>query len=257
MVFVLLSPAKTMRFDHTRPNIKGETPHFQPQAIQLAKELKKLSAKEIGKLMAISDKLSQLNMQRFADFSSKPSAAQTDLALLAYRGDTYIGLDAKTLSDAQIKAAQKQIGILTGLYGVLQPLDLIQPYRLEMSTTLPVGRSKNLYEFWDDMITDHINALVKKHKHKAVIGCASNEYLSAVDTDKLAVPFINCDFKEKKNGKLQTVGLLAKRARGMMARYVVEKNVSDPEELKKFSSGTYKFDAKLSKPTHFVFTRSI
>lgn len=255
MVFVLLSPAKTMAFDRPRPKLKGAQPFFQKQAVELVNELKKLSPAKLGKLMSISDKLAQLNVQRFHDFSHSPSFDYTDLAVLAYQGDTYVGLDAKTLTDAQLKDAQKHLGILTGLYGVLQPLDLIQPYRLEMSTPLAVADAKNLYTYWDKTITDHINLLVKKNKAKAVIGCASNEYLSAIQTDKLTVPFIQCDFKEKKNGKITTIGLFAKRARGMMARFVIEQNITDPQELKKFNKDKYKFDAKLSTDDHFVFVR--
>lgn len=255
MVFALLSPAKTMAFEHPRPKLKGEVPHFQSDAVAIAAVLKKLSASKIGALMDLSEKLATLNAQRYKDFSAKPKAEVTDLAILAFRGDTYIGFDAKTLSDAQLKTAHTHVGILSGLYGLLQPLDLIQPYRLEMGTSIAIEKSKNLYVYWDGKITDHINALVKKHKHKAVIGCASNEYLSAVDTDTLIVPFIQCDFKEIKNGKAQTVGLLAKRARGMMARYIVENDITDPNDLKKFKTGGYALDKKLSDENTFVFTR--
>ncbi len=251
MVFVLLSPAKTMKFEGARPKIKGATAHFEKRADAIAAVLKKKTAKELGKLMAISDKLADLNAARFKNFAK----AETELAICAYQGDTYIGFDAKTLTDRQLQVAQNHIGILTGLYGVLQPLDAIKPYRLEMGTALAVGDSKNLYDYWNEEITARINQLVKKHKHKAVVGCASNEYLSAVDVKKLAAPFIQCDFKEKKNGKLVTVGLLAKRARGMMARYIVEKNITDPAALKKFNAGGYKFDKTLSADDNFVFVR--
>lgn len=255
MVYVLLSPAKTMVFDRARPHMDGATPYFQKHAVTLAAVLAKMGAAKIGKLMAVSDKLAKLNDERFKAFAAKPSADATDLAILAFRGDTYIGLDAKTLTDAQLKKAQKHIGMLSGLYGVLSPLDLIQPYRLEMGSALTVNAYKNLYGFWGDAITKRVNALVKENKSRAVIGCASNEYLSAVNTDALDVPFIQCDFKEIKNGKATTVGLFAKRARGMMARFVVEHDIKDADALKKFNGGGYAFDKKASTDGICVFTR--
>lgn len=255
MVFVLLSPAKTMAFDRPRPQLKGHVPHFQKNAVELAAALKKMGAAKIGALMDLSEKLARLNADRYGHFSATPATDQTDLAVLAYRGDTYVGLDAGTLTDAQLKAAEKHIGILTGLYGILSPLDRIQPYRLEMSTPLAAAGHKNLYAYWDGRITDRLNALLKKNKAAAVIGCASNEYLSAVDTAALNAPFIQCDFKEIKNGKPTTIGLFAKRARGMMARFVVENGITDPDALKTFQAGKYKFDKKLSTDDTFVFTR--
>lgn len=251
MVLVLLSPSKTLDENVRRPGIKMTKPHFQDRAEELAVQLKKLSAPQLAKLMSISDKLSQLNHTRYNDFTEQDKSP----AILAYQGDTYVGLNAGDLSDEDLHWAQNHLGILTGLYGVLRPLDTMQPYRLEMGTKLAVGKTKNLYEYWNDDITAHLNTLVKKNKISAVIGCASNEYLSAVDADKLAVPFINCDFKENKNGKLTTIGLFAKRARGMMARYVVENRVVDAAALKKFNAASYKFDKKISTDNNFVFVR--
>jgi uncharacterized protein len=251
MVFVLLSPSKTLDFDTRRTGLKSTVPHFQARAIELAGVLKKLSAMQLGKLMSISPKLSELNAARYKKFSEQVAAP----AVLAYQGDTYVGLNAADLSDEELKWAQNHIGILTGLYGMLQPLDAMQAYRLEMGTKLVVGSHKDLYAYWGSDITDRINALVKKNKLNAVIGCASNEYLSSVQIEDLDVPFINCDFKENKSGKLATVGLFAKRARGMMARYVIEHQVADAEALKKFNSAGYKFDKKLSTETNYVFVR--
>jgi cytoplasmic iron level regulating protein YaaA (DUF328/UPF0246 family) len=255
MVFVLISPAKTMRFDHLRPQIKGDVPHFQKRATQLSGILKKKSPAELKKLMGISDKLATLNALRFKEFSQLPKKENANLAILAYQGAVYQGLDAKSFSDSRIKSAQKYIGMLSGFYGLVRPLDLIQAYRLEMSIPLAVGTQKNLYGYWGDDITDHINALVKKYKHKAVIGCVSNEYLDAVDVKKLNVPFIQCVFKEKKGATYKIVALFAKKARGMMARYIVENEITDPKELKNFTSGQYVFNRALSSDTLFVFTR--
>lgn len=251
MVFVLLSPAKTLKFDQPVRKLPGTEPHFADRTTTIVKTMKKCSAADLMELMDISAKLGELNAQRFKDFGKQPKLQ----AILAFQGDTYVGFAAKTLDDATLQYAHNHIGMLSGLYGLLQPLDMMEAYRLEMGTSIAIGKAKNLYDFWGNDITAHINALVKKHKLKAVIGCASNEYLSAVDTDALHVPFINCDFKENKNGKLATVGLFAKRARGSMARYVIEHKITDADALKKFDSGGYKFDKKLSTENNFVFVR--
>jgi len=248
---VLLSPSKTLDEKARRTGLKITRPHFQSRATELAAQLEKLSAANLGKLMSISDKLAQLNYTRYQDFAAQVKSP----AVLAYQGDTYVGLNAADLSDEDLNWAQNHLGILTGLYGVLRPLDAMQPYRLEMSTKLAVNKSKNLYDYWGGDITDYLNTLVRKNKLSAVIGCASNEYLSAVQTENLQVPFINCDFKENKNGKLATVGLFAKRARGMMARYVIEHRVTDADQLKKFNSAGYSFDKKLSTDNNWVFVR--
>ncbi len=255
MVFVLLSPAKTMAFDRKRPSLIGGAPLLQNKAVELADILREYNASRLGKLLDVSPKLAELNVARFKGFAARPAKENSDAAILAYRGDTYIGFDAASLKDADLKWSHDHIGILTGLYGLLRPLDAIQAYRLEMSTKLTNESGKDLYAFWADQITDAINKHIKKNKLKAVIGCASQEYLAAVDIDALEVPFIQCDFKEKRNGKLVTVGLLAKRARGMMARYVVENRVKNSDDLKSFDSGKYKFDKKLSNESHFVFVR--
>jgi cytoplasmic iron level regulating protein YaaA (DUF328/UPF0246 family) len=251
MVLVLLSPSKTLDENIRRTGLKSTQPYFQERAGELVTVLQKYSAAKLGSLMSISDKLAKLNHDRYANFKDQTKAP----AVLVYQGDTYIGLNAKDLSDEDLHWAQNQLGILTGLYGVLRPLDAMQAYRLEMSTKLPVGKEKDLYRYWDKDITTHLNTLIKKNKLTAVIGCASNEYLSAVQTADLSVPFINCDFKENKNGKLATIGLFAKRARGMMARYVIEHRIDDADGIKKFNSAGYKFDKKLSTESNFVFVR--
>lgn len=251
MVMVLLSPSKTLDEKQRRTGLKMTKPHFQSRAEELVAELKSFSAAKLGKLMSISDKLSQLNYGRYQNFAEQDKVP----SVLAYQGDTYVGLNAGDLSDDDLHWAQDHVGILTGLYGVLRPLDAMQPYRLEMGTKLPVGDAKDLYAYWGGDITKHLNTLIKKNDLQAVIGCASNEYLSSVKTADLSVPFIQCDFKEMKNGKPTTVGLFAKRARGMMARYVVEHRVTDAIKLKKFNSAGYAFDKNLSSDTQFVFVR--
>jgi cytoplasmic iron level regulating protein YaaA (DUF328/UPF0246 family) len=257
MVFALLSPAKTMSFEGDSSAIVAPAqPHFQKEAAGLVKALQAYDDKALAKLMAISAKLAALNVHRFKDFAAKPTSKATQApAILAYQGDTYVGLRAQDFTKAELAKAQKHIGILTGLYGVLQPFDLIQPYRLEMGTGLSAPSFKNLYAFWGDRITERVNELVTEHKAKAVIGLASQEYFKAVNPQKLAVPLIQCDFKEEKNGKFQTVGLFAKRARGMMARYIVEHDIKDPQTLQGFDTDHYKFNASLSDDSQFVFTR--
>ena len=251
MVLILLSPSKTLDENVRRTGLKTTQPHFQKRADELAAELKKFSAAKIAKLMSISDKLAQLNHARYADFKNQVKAP----AILAYQGDVYVGLNARDLSDEDLQWSQNHIGILSGLYGVLRPLDVMQPYRLEMGIKLPVAKTKDLYGYWNKDITEYLNAQIKKNKISAVIGCASIEYLSSVQTDELAAPFIQCDFKEIKNGKPVIVALFAKKARGMMARYVIEHRVTEAEALKKFNSAGYKFDKKLSTENNFVFVR--
>lgn len=250
MVLVLLSPAKTLDFTVRRTGLKTTTPHFQDRAQELVAAMKKLSAPKLQTLMGISEKLAALNAARFKDFTTQPFAP----AILAYKGDVYQGLNADDLADDDLKWSHNHIGMLSGLYGLLQPLDAIQAYRLEMGIA-PVGKYKNLYQYWGGDITAYMNELIRKNKIGAVIGCASQEYLKAVQVEELNAPFIQCDFKENKNGKIQIVALFAKKARGMMARYVIEQRVTDAAALKKFDYAGYKFDKKLSDDSRFVFVR--
>ena len=250
MVLVLISPAKTLDFETRRGGLKIHRPHFADKAAELVSVAKNLSPAQLQKLMGISPKLAALNHGRFQDFNTQPQAP----AILAYRGDVYQGLNADDLSDEDLTWGHDHVGILSGLYGVLQPLDAMQAYRLEMGTS-PVGRHKNLYDFWGTQITDRLNKLIRKNKISAVIGCASVEYLSSVQIKDLAAPFIQCDFKEMRNGKLQTIALFSKKARGLMMRHVIEHRVTDATELKKFDSAGYKFDKTLSTDRNFIFVR--
>jgi len=251
MVFVLLSPSKTLDFTRRRTGLKATAPHFHSHALEIAAVMKKFKAKDLEELMDISPKLAELNAGRFKDFVGQEKSP----AIIAYQGDVYQGLHAADLSDEELTWSHTHIGILSGLYGLLQPLNTIQPYRLEMGIRVKIGKHKNLYEYWGGDITAQINTLIKKHKLSAVIGCASKEYLDSVQTDDLAAPFIQCDFREMKNGKPVIVALFAKKARGMMARYVIEHKITDAATLKKFNTAGYTFDKKLSTDTHFVFVR--
>jgi cytoplasmic iron level regulating protein YaaA (DUF328/UPF0246 family) len=256
MVYALLSPAKTMQFDAYPSDLPTAVPHFQKEAAQLARELQGYDTKKLMKLMAISEKLAALNVERFHTFDTKPGAKTVQApAILAYRGDVYQGLNALSMTSAQLKKAQKHLGMITGLYGVLQPLDLIQPYRLEMSTGLKTAKAKDLYGFWGDKVTDRVNLFAASAKAKAIIGLASQEYQKAIDPKKLTLPFIVCEFKEEKNGTFQTVALFAKQARGMMARYIILNGITDPKKLQNFDEGNYAFNKNLSTDSLYVFTR--
>ena len=256
MMYALISPAKTMDFAKAqsmieRAGLELDAPLFAKETAEILKTLKTYNVPDLGKLLSVSDKLAQLNATRMAEFKQAPQAA----SVLAYRGDTYVGFNADQLNNAQLQHAHKMVGILSGFYGLVRPLDAIKPYRLEMSTNLSIGKYKNLYDFWGSKITAAINAQLNAIKAHAVVCLASAEYAKAVDVAKLNVPFIMCDFKEHKNGKLQTVGLLAKRARGSMANYMVVAKPKTPNDLKLFNIGGYVFDQALSNDKHFVFVR--
>lgn len=254
-MLVLLSPSKTQDFTA----VDSPTPS-QPELLEhtelLAKELKKLSAAQIGKLMGVSEKLSALNHQRFKDFHTPFTPENAKPAALAFKGDVYDGLDAPSLSKKELAFAQHSLRILSGFYGVLRPLDLIQAYRLEMKTPLKNPRGKDLYAFWGDRLTETLNAHLQAEKTDTVINLASQEYFGAVKAKKLDGRLITVHFKERKDGKLKVIGLFAKRARGMMARYIVQHGITKPEGLTAFNEAGYGFEPELSSDTEFVFART-
>ena len=233
---LIISPAKTLDFETPATTEKFTEPQFAPESKKLLADLKKLSPKQIGKLMHISPKLSDLNYDRFQNFRKQPKKQ----AILAFDGDVYTGLQAGDFSEADLAFAQKHLLILSGLYGLLRPLDLIQAYRLEMGTKL----KPPLYDFWGDKLTKVLG-------DETVINLASIEYSSAVRPKNM----INIHFKEMKNGKPVVVALFAKKARGMMARFVIKERVTEVEGLKEFANDGYKFDKKLSDAKNFVFIR--
>jgi cytoplasmic iron level regulating protein YaaA (DUF328/UPF0246 family) len=204
-------------------------------------------------LMDISDKLAELNWQRNQDWKLPFTTKNARPAVYAFNGDVYIGLDAYTIPPAKVNKLQDSLRILSGLYGLLKPLDLIQPYRLEMGTHLPVGENKNLYEFWKKSITDALNEELKEGE--LFVNLASQEYFGAVDVKALKVPVITPEFKDYKDGKLRMVSFFAKKARGMMVRYIIDYNVKTLKGLKGFNYDGYAFDSKLSKGNTLVFTR--
>lgn len=255
MVGVLLSPSKTLDFETEARRLPLRMPVFQSKAVQIAKHLKPMNAASLGRLLAISPKLASLNVARYDAFVAKPSAATQRHAITAYQGDTYVGFDAASCSDKALQQADQHVAILSGLYGVLHPLDAIQAYRLEMGTKLSVGSASNLYAFWRVPVTRYLNEWCHDQGHRALVACASKEYLDVVDESVLQVPLIHCDFKEIKNGKAQTIGLFAKRARGMMARFIVDHKIRTVSKLHSFDEGGYRFDAAQSTETKLIFTR--
>lgn len=254
-MLALLSPAKKLDFNSEWKTPKTSQPTLLAHAEELVDTLGDLPKPRLQKLMKLSDKLAELNYQRYKRFSTPFTKTNARPAITAFKGDTYVGLDAETLSSADLSYAQKHVGILSGLYGLLRPLDLMQPYRLEMGTKLATEHGATLYEFWGHTITEAVNKAVKGHKDKTVVSLASNEYIKSVQAKNLKHGFLTCYFKELKHGEPKTIGLFAKRARGMMARYMVENRIETPEKLKNFNEDGYAFVPSLSDEENYLFLR--
>ena len=251
---MVISPAKSLQFDKQLPTSIQTQPHFSGEAEKINSLLKKKSPKQLSQLMSISDKLAELNWERNQAFQLPESKENTRAAIYAFNGDVCQGLDAYTLADEKIDQMQNQLRILSGLYGLLKPLDGIQPYRLEMGTSFEVGVHKNLYSFWKDKITAQLNS--EMESNELFVNLASNEYFSAVDSKMLNAEIISPQFKDFKNGKLKIISFFAKKARGMMARHLIENNASTLEDVLSFSSGGYAFNESETKdPLNPVFVR--
>ena len=253
-MIIIVSPAKRLNFDASTVRQRS-TPLFLKDANRLVTQLRKLSAVEMQKLMSVSDKIADLNVGRFKLWDQSTTADKAKQALLAFCGDVYLGLDATTFAAEDFKFAQKHLRILSGLYGVLKPLDMIQPYRLEMGTRLKNKQGDHLYDFWGDRITEAINAELKKMPHAVLINLASAEYFHSIIPNKLAATIITPIFKEKKNGVYKVISFTAKRARGMMARHIIKNRITNPKSLKQFSQENYRYSDKLSTDTQWVYTR--
>ena len=254
-VLVLLSPAKKM---HTTPavrNLATTQPSMMDEIQLLSETTRTLEPANLKALMGISDALSALNHRRFQDFSPPFTDANATPAALTFAGDTYQGLDVGQLSDEDLQWAQGRVGILSGLYGILRPLDLMQPYRLEMGTSLANPRGKNLYAFWGSAISDVINQWTSSHSDKSIINLASNEYFKAVKGGALAGSVVTPAFKEIRADGPKMIGFFAKRARGMMARFIVQRRLETPEALKDFNEAGYRFDPEGSTESSLLFTR--
>eukprot|EP01136_Pigoraptor_vietnamica_P018389 Opistho-1_new@64759 len=250
---IVLSPAKSLNFEKELPTEIFTEPQFLKQAATIQRTLKKKKPKALSELMEISDKLAELNWQRNQEWHTPFTKDNARPAVYAFDGDVYHGLDVYTLPTDKLDALQEKLRILSGLYGLLKPLDLMQAYRLEMGTSLPIGKSKNLYEFWKKTITKELNSELKKDD--LFINLASNEYFGAVDAKALKVPVITPEFKDYKDGKLKMISFFAKKARGLMVRYILDTNAKTIDDLKGFNYEGYAFDANLSKGTTLVFTR--
>lgn len=253
-MLTIISPAKTLNFDKIS-FLNFSNCNFYKESYQLVEILKKLTILQISKLMNLSDKLSSLNHERFVSFVKEHNENNAKQAIFAYRGDVYNGIDADNLEQNQIDYLQNNLRIISGLYGVLRPLDLIQPYRLEMSTKLVNKNGNNLYKFWQEKITKYLNDEIENSSHKLLINLASEEYSKAIDRKKLQYPVIDINFKEYKNGSYKIIMLYAKKARGLMANYMAKNNVDNLDALKNFNIDNYEFNIKLSKENEFVFTR--
>jgi len=254
-MFCVVSPAKKLDYDTPFADLPHTTSVFLEDTEELHQTCKGLSRADLSRLMKISDALAELNYARFQGFQTPFSPDNAKHAALAFSGDTYVGLDAKSLSADDMAYAQDHFGILSGFYGLLRPLDLMQPYRLEMGTKLDNSRGASLYAFWGAQIATRINELTEGHGDRALINCASNEYFKAVDKKALAGPVITPVFKEIKSGVAKTIGLMAKRARGAMARYIIQNKIDQAEGIKDFTTDGYSFRPDLSKGNDWVFTR--
>lgn len=250
---IVVSPAKSLNFESPLPIQNYTESLFLKDAETIQKTLKKKKPKQLMELMDISEKLADLNWERNQNWSLPFTPENARPAVFAFDGDVYTGLDAYTIPIDKFPILEDKLRILSGLYGVLKPLDLMQPYRLEMGTSLPIGTKKNLYEFWKKKVTASLNSELQDNE--LFINLASNEYFSAVDTKTLKVPVITPEFKDYKDGKLKMISFFAKKARGLMVRYIIDTNAETIEDLKQFNYDGYAFDANLSKGNTLVFTR--
>lgn len=255
-MLILLSPAKSLDYDTPLPSgLAHSLPTFRAESAQLIEVLRQKSPQDIASLMKISDTLAALNVARYEAWSPKFSARNARQALLAFNGDVYEGLDARTLAPDDLDWAQQHLAILSGLYGVLRPLDWMQPYRLEMGTRLQTDHGANLYQFWGDQIAQYLNQRLKGDKAPTVVNLASQEYFKSVDRQALKARVIDCVFEDYKDGQYKIISFLAKRARGLMARYAVQHKVATPKKLEGFDLEGYAFAPAASEPDRLVFRR--
>ena len=254
-MLLLLSPAKSLDYDSPAEGVPHTLPQFVSQSAELIEVLKHKTPTQISELMDLSDNLAALNVARYEAWRPKFTAKNSKQAVLAFNGDVYDGLEAKSLKPKDLEWAQDHVCILSGLYGVLRPLDWMQPYRLEMGTALTNLRGKNLYQFWGASIAQHLNAQLAKDKTPVVINLASQEYFKAVDQKILKARVIECVFEEYKGGKYKVISFFAKRARGLLARYAIQKHIQNPEKLKAFNLEGYAYEDSESDVNRWVFRR--
>ena len=255
----LLSPAKTLDYDTPLPaefqGLEPQAPVFANQSATLVKQLKKLSASDLSLLMSLSPNLAELNVKRFKDWKPVYTPDNSRPSIFAFNGDVYDGLSVKSLKKSDLTWLESHLVILSGLYGVLKPLDALQPYRLEMGTALKVAKSHNVYEFWGAQIAQYLNARLDAVSSRVVINLASQEYFKSVERKTLNAQLIECVFEDEKDHKFKVISFFAKRARGLMVRFAIDQKIKTPEALKDFDYEGYQFHAPTSSEDHWVFRR--
>jgi cytoplasmic iron level regulating protein YaaA (DUF328/UPF0246 family) len=254
-MITLISPAKTLDFESEIGSSISTIPKFKKEPERISKKLKTLSRKKIADLMSLSEKLADLNYQRYQMWAVDPEDELVRQAVMMFKGEVYLGLDPYTFSEDDTLEAQKSLRILSGLYGYLKPMDLIQAYRLEMGTKIPIARKKNLYEFWGDKISTEINLELADHAHQVVVNLASNEYFKAANVKGIKYEVITPVFKDFKNGNYKVISFFAKKARGLMARWMIKNKIENPKELILFAEEGYYYNDLMSKGNEIVFTR--
>ena len=255
-MLMVISPAKTLDFETAPTTERFTQPQYLDHSQELILQLRELTPAQISELMHLSDKLAGLNAARFGSWTPAFTAKNAKQALLAFKGDVYTGLAAETLSETDLDYAQQHLRMLSGLYGLLRPLDLMQPYRLEMGTKLANARGKDLYAFWGERISEWLNEALAEQGDDVLLNLASNEYFSAVKRSALKARVIDTEFRDQKNGQYKIISFYAKKARGMMSRFVISERIDNPEHLKQFDVQGYRFDNELSKPEKLVFLRA-
>jgi cytoplasmic iron level regulating protein YaaA (DUF328/UPF0246 family) len=254
-MLTVISPAKTLDFDTPPTTRKATQPQFLQRSAELVADARAMSPQDIRALMGVSEKIAELNHARFMNWGTPFNLDNAKQSILAFKGDVYTGLEAQTLSSAQLNFAQKHLCILSGLYGLLRPLDLMQPYRLEMGLKFPNSGGSNLYEFWNDSITRALNTQLKKSGTRVLVNLASNEYFKAIQPGALDAEVITPVFKDLKGDKYKIISFYAKKARGQMARFIIDNELNDPAGMKKFKTGGYRYSKAESTARELVFTR--
>ena len=254
-MLIVISPAKTLDFEAPLATKKNTQPRFSGKSEELIQHLRKLSSDQVSELMHISPKLGQLNYERFQLWQPKFEFPEARQAILAFRGDVYTGLDADTLETKDLNRAQKHLRILSGLYGVLRPLDMMRPYRLEMGTKFTFDHFENLYDYWKETVTQTIRKDLDESGSNMLVNLASNEYFKSIDTKKLKADIITPEFKDWKNGQYKMISFWAKKARGMMTRFIIQNKITKAKDLQAFDMDGYYFNPDLSKLGRPVFTR--
>ena len=254
-MLIVVSPAKSLDFETKAPTRKFTDPQYLAESTQLVGQLQKLSPEDFSELMHISSDLGELNHMRFANWHTPFDLKNSKQAIFAFKGDVYIGLEAEKFSRADLNFAQNHLRILSGLYGLLRPLDLMQPYRLEMGSKFKNKKGKNLYEFWDDQLTENLNELFEKDKKPVLVNLASIEYFSAIKPKSLNAEIISPVFKDLSNEKYKIVSFFAKKARGYMTAFIIQNKIKNPERLKELDVEGYRYSEEDSTPTQPVFLR--